>query len=403
MTHNWKRWLAPGAAITAAAVLAACSSSSTSSSSSAPATSSSPAASTSASASASGAASSTTDAGLAKAQQMVSQLESTTSSYPVPTASISGVSGLKGKTVYYIPLVQFIPGFVVTAATMKVALAKVGLNLQVCNGQGQPSAIASCVQQATGAGAAGIITDAIPYGMAQNALDAAKAKGIPIIITDQYPPAGNKNTDAVTYVPGVVDQPSQIAWWMIANSQGKANAILAQESDSPSSIAYVQNSLSIYKDNCPGCTVTVKSITATTNSQLASDTSANLLSNPNATYYYTEFEDSLDPTVQGLQQSNKTDIALSVAGGSVDGLGRLKSGAVVKAVVAVDQAYAGWALTDEILRMATKAAPVAEPFPSRLFTAQNIGSIKVTTAAQASGEWFGDSSYQTDFAKLWGV
>jgi ribose transport system substrate-binding protein len=259
------------------------------------------------------------------------------------------------------------------------------------------------VQQATGAGAAGIITDAIPYGMAQNALDAAKAKGIPIIITDQYPPAGNKNTGAVTYVPGVVDQPSQIAWWMIANSQGKANAILAQESDSPSSIAYVQNSLSIYKDNCPGCTVTVKSITATTNSQLASDTSANLLSNPNATYYYTEFEDSLDPTVQGIQQSNKTDIALSVAGGSVDGLGRLKSGAVVKAVVAVDQAYAGWALTDEILRMATKAAPVAEPFPSRLFTAQNIGSIKVTTAAQASGEWFGDTSYQTAFAKLWGV
>jgi ribose transport system substrate-binding protein len=401
MTHKWKRWLAPGAAITAAAVLAACSSGS--SSTSAPATSSSPAASSPASASAPASASSTTDTGLAKAQQMVTQLEATTSSYPVPTASISGVSSLKGKTVYYIPLVQFIPGFVVTAATMKVALAKAGMSLQICNGQGQPSAVAACVQQATGAGAAGIITDAIPYGMAQNALDAAKAKNIPIIIADQYPPSGTKNTDAVTYVPGVVDQPSQIAWWIIANSDGKANAILAQESDSPSSIAYVQNSLPIYTANCPGCKITVKSITATTNSQLASDTSANLLSNPDATYYYTEFEDSLDPTVQGIQQSNKTSIALSVAGGSVDGLGRLKSGSMVKAVVAVDQAYAGWALTDEILRMATKAAPADETFPSRLFTAQNIGSIQVTTAAQASGVWFGDSSYQADFAKLWGV
>ena len=334
---------------------------------------------------------------------MVSQLEATTSTYPVPTANISGVSSLKGKTVYYIPLVQFIPGFVVTAATMKTALAKVGMNLQICNGQGQPSAVASCVQQATGAGAAGIITDAIPYGMAQNALDAAKSKGIPIIIADQYPPSGTTNSDAVTYVPGVVDQPSQIAWWIIASSGGKANAILAQESDSPSSIAYVQNSLSIYKQNCPDCTVTVKSITATTNAQLASDTSANLLSNPNATYYYTEFEDSLDPTVQGIQQSNKTDVSLSVAGGSVDGLGRLKSNSVVKAVVAVDQAYAGWALTDEILRMATKAAPVDEPFPSRLFTSDNIGSIQVTTAAQSSGVWFGDTSYQAAFEKLWGI
>ena len=395
MTHRWKRWLAPGAAITAAAVLAACSSSSSSTGSTA--------ANSSAPASSAASSTSTASAGVAKAQQMVTQLEATTTSYPVPTASISGVSSLKGKTVYYIPLVQFIPGFVVTAATMKTALAKVGVNLQVCNGNGVPATVASCVQQATGAGAAGIITDAIPYGMAQNALNAAKAKGIPIIITDQIPPSGTTNSDSVTYVPGVVDQPSQIAWWIIANSDGKANAILAQESDSPSSIAYVQDSLSIYKQYCPGCTVAVKSITATTNSQLASDTSSNLLTNPNATYYYTEFEDSLDPTVQGIQQSNKTDIALSVAGGTVDGLGRLKSDSMVKAVVAVDQAYAGWALSDEILRMATKAAPVTETFPSRLFTAQNIGSIQVTTAAQGSGAWFGDASYQTAFAQLWGV
>jgi ribose transport system substrate-binding protein len=395
MTHRWKRWLGPGAAITAAAVLAACSSSSSSTGSTA--------ANSSTSASSSASSTSAASAGVAKAQQMVTQLEATTSSYPVPTASIKGVSALKGKTVYYIPLVQFIPGFVVTAATMKTALAKVGVNLQVCNGNGVPATVAACVQQATGAGAAGIITDAIPYGMAQNALNAAKAKGIPIIITDQIPPGGTTNSDAVTYVPGVVDQPSQVAWWMIANSDGKANAILAQESDSPSSITYVQDSLSIYKQYCPGCTVTVKSITATTNSQLASDTSSNLLTNPSATYYYTEFEDSLDPTVQGIQQSNRTSVKLSVAGGTVDGLGRLKNNALVGAVVVVDQAYAGWALSDEVLRMATKSAPVTETFPSRLFTSQNIGSIQVTTAAQGSGAWFGDSSYQSDFEKLWGA
>jgi ribose transport system substrate-binding protein len=395
MTHRWKRWLAPGAALTAAAVLAACSSSSSSTTSSASAG----ATAASSSASATGGSS----AGVAKAQQMVTQLEATTTSYPVPTASVSGLSSLKGKTVYYIPLVQFIPGFVVTAATMKTALAKAGVNLQVCNGNGVPSTVASCVQQATGAGAAGIITDALPYGMAENAFNAAKAKGIPIIIADQIPPSGTTNTDALTYVPGVVNQPSQVAWWMIADSNGKANAILAQESDSPSSIAYVQDSLSIYKQYCPGCTITVKDITATTNSQLASDTSSNLLTNPSATYYYTEFEDSLDPTVQGIQQSNKTDVALSVAGGTVDGLGRLKSNSMVKAVVVVDQAYAGWALSDEILRMATKAAPVTETFPSRLFTAQNVGAIQVTTADQASGAWFGNSSYQSAFAQLWGA
>ena len=394
MTHKWKRLLAPGVAITAAAVLAACSSSS-SSSTSAPAS----AAATSASASAS----SGTAADVAKAQQMVTQFEATTTSYPVPTSSISNVSSLKGKTVYYIPLVQFIPGFVVTAATMKTALAKVGVNLQVCNGNAQPSAIAACVGQAAGADAAGIILDSVPYGMAENSLNAAKAKGIPIIIADQYPPSGNVNTDAVTYVPGVVDQPTQIAWWMIADSGGKANAIIAEEADSPSSIQYVTNSMSVYKQYCPSCTITLKQITASTTSLIASATSSNLLANPNATYYYTEFEDSLQPTIQGITQSNKTSIQLSVAGGSVDGLGLLKGNSVVKAVVVVDQPYAGWALTDEILRMATKNAPVAEPFPSRLFTKQNIGTIQVTTADQASGVWFGNTSYQSAFEQLWGV
>ena len=397
MTHKWKRWVAPGAALTAAAVLAACSSSSSSSSSS------SAAATASSSSSASSSASSTVSTGVAKAQQMVTQFEATTSSYPVPTSSISGLSALKGKTVYYIPLVQFIPGFVVTAATMKTALAKVGVNLQVCNGNAQPSAIASCVGQATGADAAGIILDSVPFGMAENALNAATAKGIPIIIADQIPPPGTTNTDAVTYVPGVVDQPTQIAWWMIANSAGKANAIIAEEADSPSSIQYVTDSLAVYKQYCPDCTVTVKQITAATTSLIASATSSNLLANPDATYYYTEFEDSLQPTIQGIQQSNKTGISLSVAGGSVDGLGLLKGNSEVKAVVAVDQAYAGWAVSDEILRMATKTAPVTETFPSRLFTKDNIGTIQVTTADQASGAWFGDSSYQSAFATLWGV
>jgi ribose transport system substrate-binding protein len=53
--------------------------------------------------------------------------------------------------------------------------------------------------------------------------------------------------------------------------------------------------------------------------------------------------------------------------------------------------------------MATKSAPVQETIPTRLFTRQNIGTIQVTTAAQASGTWFGSTSFENEFAKLWGV
>lgn len=388
MTHRWKRCLASGAALTAAALLAACSSSNSN---------------TSANSGSSPSASGSTSSGLALAQQKVAKLEATTSSYPIPTASISGVSRLKGRTIYYIPLAQAIPTFVVAAESMKVAMARAGLKLQVCDGQGQPTAIAACVGQAVAANAAGIILDAIPYGMVQNALDSAKAKGVPIVVGDQSPQAGTASTDQVAYVPGPLDEPSQIAWWMIADSGGKANAIIAEEVDNPTSTAMVTNSLDIYKKYCPGCTVTVKQITASTNTLLASATSSNILSNPGVDYYYTEFEDSLQPTIQGIQQSARTNISLSVASGTVNGLGLLNGNSAVKAVVVADEAYEGWALTDELLRMATKSAPVVETIPTRLFTKQNIGDIQVTPAAQASGTWFGSTSFQGDFARLWGV
>ena len=394
MTHRWMRWLAPGATLTAAALLAACSSSSSSSTS----------ASSSTGASSSPSATSSTSAGLAAAQKMVAQLEGTTSAYPVPTADVSGVSKFAGKTVFYIPLDAHIPGFVVTAATMKTALAKAGLKFQECDGQGNPTAIASCVSQAQGVNAAGIVLDAIPYGMAQNALDSAKGKGIPIVIADQYS-QGAQSTNQVAYVQGVVDQPSQIAYWLIASSGGKASAIIGEEEDSPSSIAYVQNALPIFKQDCPDCHIVVKPITASmSDQQITAAVTSNVQTDPTAQYYYTEFEDSLQDTVSGIQAAGKaSSVGIAVAGGSVNGLGLLKSGQLVKAVVAVDQPYAGWALTDEILRMMTKSGPVTETFPSRLFDATNIGSIQVTSAAQDSGAWFGDDSYQASFEKLWGV
>jgi len=395
MTLRLKKWLVPGTAVAAVALLAACSSSSSSTTST----------SSSSSATAAASASSPAGSGLALAQQTVAKLEATTSSYPVPTASVPGVSKLAGRTVFYIPLLQDVPTFAVAAQTMKAALARAGLKLQVCDGQAQPTAVAACVQQAVGAHAAGIVLDAIPYGMAYSALNGAVAKGVPVLVADQVPqPASTPNTDKVSYLPGAQGQASQIAWWMIADSGGKANGIIAEEIDNPSSIAQVTDSLAIYKKYCPACVITVKQISASTTALEAAATSSNLQTHPAATYYFTEFEDSLQPTIQGIQQDGKaSSISLSVAAGTVNGLGLLKSGSLVKAVVVVDEAYEGWALTDEILRMATGTAPVQETIPTRLFTRQNIGTIQVTAGDQASGVWFGSTSFENDFAKVWGV
>jgi ribose transport system substrate-binding protein len=216
---------------------------------------------------------------------MVTQMEAVPS-HPVSGAPVKGVSALKGKTVYYVPLVQQIPGFILTAAALKTALSSVGMKLQVCNGEAQPSAVAACIGQAAGAGAAGIILDSIPYQMAANAINSATGKGVPVIVSDQLPPTPSaKSTDMLAYALGAPYQPNDIAYWTIADSDGKANEIIAEETDSPSTIQYIVTAEAIYKKDCPDCKIVIKTISESAAAQMASDTSSFLLADPSANYY----------------------------------------------------------------------------------------------------------------------
>ena len=67
-------------------------------------------------------------------------------------------------------------------------------------------------------------------------------------------------------------------------------------------------------------------------------------------------------------------------------------------------AFAGWAYTDQVLRLLTGMPPVKSTLaPWRAFTAANIGSVTVTAASLASDQVFGGDTYSKVFLKLWGV
>src|ERR1700759_5255122 len=149
----------------------------------------------------------------------VAELEKAGTSFPGPTGQIPGVTGLSGKTVYYIPITQQSPQFAVTQAALESAFGKVGIKLQVCNGNATPTGIAACLTQATKAQAGAIITDAIPYVIAANAFAAALAAGIPVLNTNQTadsaPPAAAKL--GYIYAAGS-EQMVAVADWIINDS-----------------------------------------------------------------------------------------------------------------------------------------------------------------------------------------
>ena len=335
----------------------------------------------------------------------VAKLSEPLKSFPVPTEPIQGAEGLAGKTVYYIPITQQAPAFTVTAAALTEALAVAGMKTQVCDGAANPSSIAACVNQAVGAGAAGIVTDAIPYAMAANALDSAEKAGVPVLVADQIPDPAHPAGDKLAYQEGAgTEMLEAVAKWIVVDSGGKAHVVLNQGTDNPSSIQYSKAAQKVFADECPDCKVTVNAVNAANFALIAPSTSSAILKTPGVNYVLSEFDIYLQPTIGGVQQAGK---AAAVKGASsaatLASLKMIANKNFLSANAAQALPYQGWTLADAIMRMALGQKVVELEVPFRLVTRDNIDDIDLTEKAEASGEWFGPVEFKDQFRKVWGL
>ena len=338
----------------------------------------------------------------------VAELEKAGSSYPVPTDPVADLTGASGKTVYYIPITQQSPQFGVTQTALQEALGKVGVKLQVCNGNATPTGISACLSQATKAKAGAIITDAIPYVIAANAFAAAEQAGIPVLNTNQIEDSAHPAAEKLGYIYAAgTEQMVAVADWIINDSNGKATVVINQSTDGPAPVAFVKAAQAEFTKECPGCTVKINEVSSANFNLIASSTSSALLKAPNVGYVVSEFDQYLQPTLGGTQQAGKISNVKGVSGAAqLSGLQMLSKKNFLYASVGQASAYQGWADADAVLRMMTGTGGADLPeytIPIRLFTRNNIGDVALTSAAQGSGEWFGPTDYTDSFLKLWGV
>jgi ribose transport system substrate-binding protein len=343
--------------------------------------------------------------GVLHAEGVVNARLNKVSGYNTPYQAVKGLSKLKGKTVMYIPLIQAVPAFAITASAMQAALAHVGAKLTICNGAGNPTSVAACITQGIHEKVAGIVTDSIPYVLAANAFSSAEAAHVPVLITDQVPDSSTIKPGLLEYMPGNLDQPQLIADWIIADSKGTANVVVGEENQGPSQIYFITHGLQPeFKKYCPGCKVSIVDIPLDP-SGAASAVTAGLNSDPGAQYYYGEFEDELQGATQGIQQAGKAStIKAEYATATIAGLTKMKAHQGIYAEIGDDVNYQGWADADALFREVAGQKSVSENVPERIFDRANVGSIPLTNAAQASGVWYGNpNSFKTAYLKLWGA
>ncbi len=359
----------------------------------------------------SGGSSSASGNGVAQAKATVARLSRSTTSFPAPGPALKNVKSLAGKTVWYIPISLSVPVFAIGNDALRTALGKAGVHEHACSGEANPSATAACINQAVARGAGAIITDAVPVVLAANAFANAESHHIPVLIVNQLPPRGRLpgavrgvGNDKLAYA---LLQDSALvsaeADWVIADSNGKGSVLAMPFTDSPSTLAYDASALSTLHKQCAGCKVTVQKVGLANAALIPSQTSSALLKHPGTQYVMPEFDAVLQAVGQGVQQAGfGQHLKIATAGGDLPALQEIRAGRLALDV-GEDFPYEGWADADEILRMMLGKPVVLEHVPVRMFTTANVGSLRLTPAAQASGEWYGSNAYTSMFEHLWGM
>jgi ribose transport system substrate-binding protein len=315
------------------------------------------------------------------------------------------LASLTGSTVYYIPLTAQVSVFQLYGDKLGEALAEADVDLQVCDGGSNPSQIAGCIDQAVGASAGAIVVDNIPYGMAANALDGARAAGIPVLMANQVVDPQVPADETLAYVSGPAPQMlASAADWIIADSNGEATVVIQKVTDNPSTLAYAEAAEAEFADRCPDCTVVINEVSATNFPLIPSSTSAAILSNPEVDYVLAEFEFFVQPTIGGVQQSGRAnDIKIVTSAATLAGLQQLAEGNLLYANVGQDFSYQGWATADALFRLMLGADVPEYDIAYRLFSQDNVGDIELTEDGESSGEWYGPTDYVDEFRALWGL
>lgn len=324
--------------------------------------------------------------------------------YPVPTEPTGDVASLAGSTVYYVPLTAQAPQFSVTGAAVTEAFAAVDIDVQVCNGNATPTDISACVSQATQASAMAIITDAVPYGMAANALDAAQAAGIPVVQNNNAASAEHPESETLLYSPdGSAEQIIGMLEWIKSDSGGSGTVLFNKAADG-ASVPISTAALAEAPTICPECTIELNEVTSANFGLIPSSTSSALLRVPDAEYVVAQYAIHLQPTQGGVEAAGRAADIKGLTGASQLGaLQQLASENFLHVATGQASVFQGWVSADIAMRAVLGTEIPEYEVPVRVFTRETIGDVELTAEAEASGEWFGPATFREDFLAIWGA
>ncbi len=310
-------------------------------------------------------------------------------------------SKAEGKTLWVIDVASSIPLTQVTDDAAKQALELVGASLVRFDGKGSVSEFARGINQAVADKADAIALFAIDPNLVTGPVQQALDAGIPVLVlqygdADAQLPLGLKAH--ITYCYSCAGE--IMANFIVADTNGqKAGVNLIVSSEVSNSVPLVEGFTNALKAGCPDCTIRTDNIPiADWQTLIPTTVKSTITSDPEIKYVVPIYDGMSLFAIPAIQTSGRNDVKIVTFNASLGVMQNLDQGKVVAADVGSPQAWEGWALADQFMRVVTQQEPVAdENVGLRMFDSSNVKSIDLTKPEK---DWYG-VDFESVYRKMW--
>jgi ribose transport system substrate-binding protein len=326
-----------------------------------------------------------------------------------PGPAFDAVTELRGKTIFEIPITSEVPFVTAVERGMRDAAASVGARLVVYPNQGRPVQWAQGIQTAIAQRASAITLLAQDPRLLGPQIAAARRAGIPVVVLRttgeseacEADPSGRRY--GVACVPGPFEQAGRLeADWAIADSNGRANALVITSRDAPSTLALLRGLEQELKRRCGSCRVRYVDVPVSDwATRIQTEVQSALVRDPKTNYVipiYDSMSQFVVPAIRAAGASRRVKIA--TFNGTPFVLELIQRGEIVAMDAGENLAWLGWAAMDQAFRVVAGARPVrSEHTALRVFDGRNVGA---TGHPPRYDRGYG-GAYVSGYRRLWGV
>jgi ribose transport system substrate-binding protein len=344
---------------------------------------------------------------LSQAKSELAELEKPVTKLTPSGEPFDARKSTEGKTVGWVTVTNSIPFTTIMFQGVDPAAKMLGLKIDVCDGKGQPAEWARCFSRFIGQKVDLIVSQSVDPRILKASIAAANKANIPVVTT-------SSNFPGAKLWPGTAAEDPQpfkevgkaMGDFMVADSNGKANALLITSNEVYTSPGQVAATAAEFKKYCPEtCKWKIVDVPiGSWQDKIPTVVQAELTSNPDLTYVAPVYDGAVPFAISAIHAKNAQDKTKVVSFNALpDIMKYMQNDDVLAADVGVWVEQHGYAAVDAIARVLAgekdTAALTDSKLAMRMFDTNNVDTLDFDDPAS----WYGSINLSDFYGKQWEV